>query len=139
MVGVRHVKSQMKDGQSIKVMCLVEEMDGVHLTAVIDCCDRVIVGWRLSKSGKSGVAAAVLEEGIRSRKVQVNSGLVLRSDNGLIERFFRNIKEECIWLCNFASRDEAFEKIGDWMEHYNEERPHWPNTSEAVTSRHIST
>jgi putative transposase len=126
-----------------------------HLTAIIDCCDRTIVGWRLSKSGKSGVAAAVLEEGIRTRKLQNCADLTIRSDNGLIfgakpfvrsirrfglqqefitpytpqqngmiERFFRSIKEECIWQQKFDSRDDAFEVIADWMEHYNEERPH---------------
>ena len=29
-----------------------------HLTAIIDCCDRTIVGWRLSRSGIAHVAAA---------------------------------------------------------------------------------
>ena len=33
-----------------------------HLTAIIDCCDRDIVGWRLSNSGKAIVAAAALED-----------------------------------------------------------------------------
>jgi putative transposase len=56
-----------------------------HLTAIIDCCDRAIVGWRLSKTGVAKVAAAALEDALRERKVeQEGSGLVLRSDNGLV-------------------------------------------------------
>src|SRR5262249_1282250 len=36
-----------------------------HLTAIIDCYDRSIVGWRLSRSGIAGIAAAALEEALR--------------------------------------------------------------------------
>src|SRR5690606_9916727 len=40
-----------------------------HLTAIIDCWDRNIVGWRLSKTGVAKVAAATLEDALRSRKI----------------------------------------------------------------------
>ncbi len=49
---------------------------------VIDCFDRSIVGWRVSKSGKASVAAAALEDAIIKRRPK--TGLKLRSDNGLI-------------------------------------------------------
>ena len=56
-----------------------------HLTAIIDCCDRTIVGWRLSKTGVAKVAAAALEDALRSREiVPKNNELTLRSDNGLV-------------------------------------------------------
>lgn len=56
-----------------------------HLTALIDCCDRTIVGWRLSRTGVSHVAAAALEDALRSRGIaRKGSGLTLRSDNGLV-------------------------------------------------------
>jgi len=56
-----------------------------HLTAIIDCCDRTIVGWRLSKTGVAKVAAAALEDALRERRIdETGSGLVLRSDNGLV-------------------------------------------------------
>jgi len=42
-----------------------------HLTAIIDCFDRTIVGWRLSKSGMAYVAAAALEEALRSRGINM--------------------------------------------------------------------
>lgn len=38
-----------------------------HVTAIIDCCDRQIVGWRVSSSGKAYVAAAALEDAIIRR------------------------------------------------------------------------
>ena len=44
--------------------------------------------------------------------------------NGMIERFFRSLKEECVWQHNFASFAEARTKIGEWIGWYNERRPH---------------
>ena len=126
-----------------------------HLPGVIDCSDREIVGWRLSKSGKAKVAAAALEDGLRQRRITKHHKLDLRSDNGLvfgskvftrvanhhgvkqeyitpytpqqngmIERFFRTLKEECVWLHRFESMDHAFEVIADWIDKYNQTRPH---------------
>jgi transposase InsO family protein len=42
-----------------------------HLTAIIDCFDRTMVGWRLSGSGIANVAAAALEDALRSRKINM--------------------------------------------------------------------
>src|SRR5262249_26879873 len=127
-----------------------------HLTAIIDCYDRSIVGWRLSRSGIAGVAAAALEEALRGRRIAASAPpLVLRADNGLvlgpkvfgagarryrltqeyitpycpqqngmIERFFLTLKQECVWLHRFASRDDAFRIVADWLDRYDTDRPH---------------
>lgn len=44
--------------------------------------------------------------------------------NGIIERFFRSVKEECIWQHNFASYQEAKAAIARWIRWYNHRRPH---------------
>jgi putative transposase len=44
--------------------------------------------------------------------------------NGLVERFFRSLKEECVWLHNFGSFTEAHTAIAKWIEWYNAGRPH---------------
>lgn len=124
-----------------------------HITAVIDCCDRQIVGWRVSRSGKAAVACAALEDALVRRNPA--PGLLLRSDNGLvfgsaafcrvaasagcaqeyitpytpeqngmIERWFKTLKTECVWLKNFQTISEAREKIDAFIEKYNRERPH---------------
>jgi putative transposase len=127
-----------------------------HLTAIIDCCDRTIVGWRLSRSGIADIAAAALEDALRDRRIsQGHAPLTLRSDNGLvfgakvfvkvvrlygldqeyitpyspeqngmIERFFLTLKQECVWLHRFEDRDHAFRVIGAWLDRYHAERPH---------------
>lgn len=124
-----------------------------HMTAIIDCCDRTIVGWRISRSGKAKIAAAALEDALMRRNP--GPGLILRSDNGLvfgrdafssvarasgllqefitpytpeqngmIERWFLTLKSECIWMQNFETFDEAREKIDAFIESYNTTRPH---------------
>src|SRR5439155_26915728 len=127
-----------------------------HLTAVIDCHDRSIVGWRLARSGIAGVAAAALEEALRARHIDATSpALMLRSDNGLdfgakrfvtvarryrltqeyitpytpqqngmIERFFLTLKQECVWLPRFESRGHAFRVIAARLARYDADRPH---------------
>lgn len=44
--------------------------------------------------------------------------------NGIIERFFRSLKEECIWQHVFQTFDEARRIIREWLQWYNEGRPH---------------
>ena len=44
--------------------------------------------------------------------------------NGMVERFFRSLKEECIWLHNFEDFEHARDTIEEWVEFYNTQRPH---------------
>jgi putative transposase len=41
-----------------------------------------------------------------------------------MERFFRSLKEECVWQQNFGSFAEARRAVLRWIRWYNEERPH---------------
>lgn len=44
--------------------------------------------------------------------------------NGLVERFFPSLKEECIWLHHFESLGQARVVIERWIRYYNEEQSH---------------
>lgn len=44
--------------------------------------------------------------------------------NGLVERFFRSLKEECVWQHRFENFEEAYREIASWIGWYNRERPH---------------
>ncbi len=41
---------------------------------------------------------------------------VLHSENGLIERFFRSLKEECVWQHTFQTFEEARRILRDWAQ-----------------------
>lgn len=44
--------------------------------------------------------------------------------NGVIERFFRTLKQECVWLHRFESFEQAEQVIAQWIENYNKNRLH---------------
>ena len=44
--------------------------------------------------------------------------------NGMIERFFRSLKEECIWLHTFENATHVKQVVEKWIEFYNTKRPH---------------
>jgi putative transposase len=44
--------------------------------------------------------------------------------NGIIEQFFRSLKEECVWQHRFENFAQAKKAIGQWIEWYNTGRPH---------------
>jgi putative transposase len=39
--------------------------------------------------------------------------------NGIIERFFRTLKEDCVWLHRFENLEDAGSKVTRFLEHYN--------------------
>jgi len=39
--------------------------------------------------------------------------------NGVIERFFKTLKMECVWIENFQDVEHARDVVGRWMETYN--------------------
>jgi putative transposase len=44
--------------------------------------------------------------------------------NGMIERFFRSLKEECVWIRPLRSFRQAQREIRQWIQWYNDGRPH---------------
>lgn len=129
-----------------------------HLVAVIDCCDRELIGFEFALRGRAREAERALENAcikrfgtLRPNKpmpvIRSDNGLVFQSrrfretcrdyklaqefitpytpeQNGIIERFFRSLKEECVWQHNFTSFEEARCTITQWIEWYNTGRPH---------------
>ena len=45
-------------------------------------------------------------------------------DNVFIERLWRSLKQECVYLNAFDSMRDAAGQIGRWIAYYNRERPH---------------
>lgn len=44
--------------------------------------------------------------------------------NGVVERFFRTLKEECVWQYHFRPFAEAEKTITAWIAFYNTQRMH---------------
>ena len=45
-------------------------------------------------------------------------------DNVFIERLWRSLKYECVYLHDFHDGHQARQIIGEWLRYYNEDRPH---------------
>jgi putative transposase len=45
-------------------------------------------------------------------------------DNRMIERLWRSLKYECVYLNAFETGSEMRTGIGKWLTYYNTERPH---------------
>jgi len=58
--------------------------------------------------------------GIRHTRTMVNTP----KGNAVIERFFRSLKEECVWQQRFSNFEQAKEAVDKWVLDYNTERPH---------------
>lgn len=45
-------------------------------------------------------------------------------DNVMIERLWRSLKYECVYLHAFKTNGQARQGIGNWLGYYNASRPH---------------
>ena len=45
-------------------------------------------------------------------------------DNVFIERLWRSVKWECLYLRELETGSQAREALDDWFRFYNEQRPH---------------
>ena len=90
----------------------------LYLVAIMDWYSRKVLSWRLSNSMEADFCVEALKEAIEkylwTEKV---AGLI-------IERLWRSVKYECIYLSAFETGSKASEGIGKWFAYYNLERPH---------------
>ncbi len=123
----------------------------VYVVAIMDWHTRHVLSWRLSTTQDTECCLEALEEAMeRYGKPLIFStdqgsqftssawtgalheaGIRISmdgkgnwTDNVFIERLWRSMKYECVYLNAFDSIREAQDAIGDWMTYYNEERPH---------------
>lgn len=123
-----------------------------YLQAVIDHHDKVLLGYNFSRSCKAiggvmALAEAASKRPVKQLELRSDNGChygakIFRDEiqrlgiyhtrtmvntpkgNAVIERFFRSLKQECVWQHGFASFDEAKPVIDKWIKFYNEGRPH---------------
>ncbi len=122
----------------------------IYLVALIDVYSRYIVGWNLSfdldtenclvaltialKQNKPGIINSDQGTQFTSNdwvNMLISSGITISMDgvgrcidNIYIERFWRNIKYEAIYLNEYNSYNELYCGIRDYIIFYNIKRPH---------------
>jgi len=147
--GSRGVAEKINERWAIDITHVPCGKDGWgHL---VDCHDRSCIGVELALRGWAKEACLNRFGTLRSAQskpvIRSDNGLVFQSlkfremcrdyglpqefvtpytpeQNGMIERFFRSLKEECVWLTNFHSFEVARREISRWIHWHNEGRPH---------------
>jgi putative transposase len=122
----------------------------LYLVALIDVFSRLILSWRLSISMDTEFCISMLEDGLSKgapKIINTDQGVQFTSnmwtekllqneikismdgkgrclDNVYIERFWRSLKQEEVYLKPYDSVSEAEDGIRKYIEFYNHQRPH---------------
>ncbi|MGB0412340.1 MAG: IS3 family transposase [Pikeienuella sp.] len=123
----------------------------LYLVAIMDWHSRKVLSWRLSNSMNADFCVEALKEAIAKHgkpeifnsdqgsqftsgawidvltdaKIRISmDGKGAWRDNRMIERLWRSLKYECVYLNAFETGSEMRAGIGKWMSYYNSERPH---------------
>ena len=123
----------------------------LYLVAIMDWHSRKVLAWRLSNTMDVQFCIDALEEatdrygrpeifntdqgsqftswtwtqGLREAGVRISmDGRGRFLDNIFIERLWRSLKYECVYLHAFSGGRDARQGIGKWMIFYNHRRPH---------------
>ena len=137
----------------------------LYLVAVMDWASRKVLAWRLSNTLEASFCVAALREALEcygppeifnsdqgSQFTSVDFTDVLKEagirismdgkgrwmDNVVIERLWRSLKYECVYLSEFTTGSEARTGIGGWMDFYNRCRPHDSRTPRATTGNGVT-
>ena len=123
----------------------------LYLVAVMDWHSRAVLSWRLSNTMDADFCVAALEEAMNRYGVPEifntdqgsqftsleftqalkDAGVAISMDgkdrwmdNVFIERLWRSVKWECVYLRELETGSQARQVLGDWFRFYNEQRPH---------------
>jgi len=123
----------------------------VYLVAIIDWYSRKVLGWRISNSMDASFCVDCLEEALRAHGApeifnsdqgsqftsDAFTGVLNRADitismdgrgrafdNIFVERFWRSLKHEDIYLHDYGNIGELMLGLTAYMIYYNEERAH---------------
>ena len=123
----------------------------LYLVAVMDWASRAVLAWRLSNTMDVGFCTSALEEALarfgRPEIFNTDQGSQFTSaaftgvlaaagirismdgrgrwmDNVFIERLWRSLKHEDVYLKGYADGREAKAGIAEWIGFYNNRRPH---------------
>ena len=122
----------------------------MYLAAVIDWYSRYVITWRLSNTLDGSFCLEMLEEALRSGKPEVfntDQGVQFTAaaftgqleaagvavsmdgrgralDNVFVERLWRSVKYEDIYIRGYEAVPELHHGLGRYFAFYNDERPH---------------
>jgi putative transposase len=124
----------------------------MYLAAVMDWHTRKVLAWRISNTMTTDFCVSALEEAIsrygkpeifntdqgsqftdeKFTKVLKDNGIQISMDgkgrwmdNVFIERLWRSVKYECVYIHEFKDGRALKDGLRNWFAFYNQERPHF--------------
>ncbi len=122
----------------------------LYLVAIMDWYSRKVLAWRLSNSMDAAFCVEALKEALANHgtpeifnsdqgsqftssdwidvlsdaRIKISmDGKGAWRDNRMIERLWRSLKYECVYLHAFETGSEMRAGISKWLTYYNSERP----------------
>jgi len=123
----------------------------LYLVAIMDWASRKVLSWRLSNTLDADFCVAALEDALarygkpeifntdqgsqftsdaftkvlKDAEIRISmDGKGRWRDNVMIERLWRSLKYECIYLHAYETGSEVRQGLRHWIEFYNTRRPH---------------
>ncbi len=122
----------------------------MYLVAVMDWCSRYVIAWDVSNSMEAGFCVAALKEALAAgapgifntdqgsqftsedfTRPLLESGVRISMDgrgraldNAFIERLWRSVKYEDLYLRDYADGHALHAGLARYFQYYNHERPH---------------
>ena len=123
----------------------------MYLVAIMDWHSRKVLSWRISNTLETGFCLEALQEAFQhygrpeifnsDQGSQFTSAAFVKAvestgakmsmdgrgrchDNIFIERLWRSVKYECIYLHSFENGKVLRQKVGEWFDWYNQARVH---------------
>jgi putative transposase len=123
----------------------------LYLVAIMDWATRKVLAWKLSNTMDAGFCVEALKEALsrfgkpeifntdqgsqftgfdfisvlKDAEIRISmDGRGRWMDNVFIERLWRSLKYECVYLYAFETGSELRVGVGRWITYYNTQRPH---------------
>jgi len=97
----------------------------VYLVAVIDWYSRKVLSWRLSNTLDTGFCVDCLEQALQAHGITISMvGRGRALDNIFVERLWRSVKHEDVYLKGYAMLPELLIRLTEYFAFYNTERLH---------------
>lgn len=135
----------------------------LYLTAILDCYTRYVLSWRLSNTMDAGFCVEALKEALKigtpeifnsdqgsqytskdftdilkSKGIKISmSGKGRCFDNILVERLWRSVKYEEVYIRRYETGDEAHKGLKRYFPFYNNERVHQGLNNQTPTSMYF--
>jgi putative transposase len=127
-LGSRMLRGLLAGGWAMDITYIPMARGSVYLAVVLDWFSRCVLSWRLSITMEAAFCVETLEDALaryasNGIAISVDSKGAWR-DNVFVERLWRSVKYEEVYLRAYDSVSDARASLGRYLDFYTSRRPH---------------